>query len=284
MIEKYYQVQKCFIDIKDHNYCYHLYQSKTVNNQRALVLLHGAGVAGTDTWSNIIKLLCQWQYVLVPDFRGMGETYSHSQQELCYAVDELVDDLDCLVSHLNWSTFDLGGYSLGGLVSMLYKRRFPEKVMQQFLLEAGLLDRMQWQDSMALRDIYAQAVIQLRSDNAAKGVVRFLNAISPQRKKQAAAEPLAVQRLLHRKLGFANALESVNLAAQNIDREQLVAAQGSVLSLIGGLSVESMHQYHQYLSVSATSWCYVSIAGTDHSLPYQKPRQIATQFNNVALS
>ena len=283
MIDKKYHVQKYFIDISGHQYCYHYYQSRQITNQRAIMLLHGAGVAGVDTWSNIIKRLTQWQYVLVPDLRGMGETHSHSKQELGFSVDELVDDLAELVSHLKWSAFDLAGYSLGGLVSMLFKQRFPNKVLQQFVLEPGLLDRMKWEDSIALRDVYAKTVTQLRGGSASAGVIDFLNTISPNRKVQPSAEKMAVERLLKRQLGFANALECVNLAAQHIDREQLGAAQGSVLSLIGGLSVDSMHQYHQHLAYVAPRWRYVSIAGTDHSLPYQKPRQIAALFNSAEL-
>jgi hypothetical protein len=93
-------------------------------------------------------------------------------------------------------------------------------------------------------------------------------------------EKMTLQRLGERRLGFANSLDAVTNAALFTDRERLLAAQGDVSSFIGGLSVEPMHQLHQHLSDSMRNWHYHFVAGTDHSLPYQKPRQIARIMND----
>ncbi|MFC6672803.1 hypothetical protein [Marinobacterium aestuariivivens] len=68
-------------------------------------------------------------------------------------------------------------------------------------------------------------------------------------------------------------------AIGELDREQLVAAQGDVSSFIGGRSVEPMHQYHCQLAERLPNWHYFLVAGTDHSLPFQKPRQIGRLMN-----
>ncbi len=283
MINKRYQLQTHILQLPQINYCYHHYQNRKVDNGRCLILLHGAGVAGKNTWAPIVAMLDQWQHIIVPDLRGMGETVHLSAIEHSFSVEDLVDDLQHLVEHLTWQCFDLGGYSLGGLVSMLYKQRYPHLVRQQYVLEPGLLDRQQWADSQALRLQYAEAVARLRHGDARAGVKQFLATISPHRKSLPAAESLAIDRLMQRYLGFANALEAVNNAALNINRDQLVADQGNVISMVGGLSVESMHLYHQQLSSEHSLWQYENILGTDHSLPYQKPRQIARLLNASVL-
>jgi len=43
-----------------------------------------------------------------------------------------------------------------------------------------------------------------------------------------------------------------------------------------------MHDYHQHLDDTLPNWHYVMVPGTDHSLPYQKPRNIAKTMNNEA--
>jgi len=282
MINKLYQVKKCQLDIAGHYYTYRLYRRKDNDNKRCILLLHGAGVAGVDTWSHIIAKLTQWQYVLVPDLRGMGETVAHCKGELAFSVEELVQDMHRLVSAQGWDRFDLGGYSLGALVSMLYKQRYSSQVRQQYLLEPGLFDCIDWNESKILREKYAQAVIDLRNNQALTGVTNFLNTISPQRKKLKKAEDIAIARLLKRRLGFANALQSVNDLALLLNREQLVLDQENVVSIVGGLSIDSMHQYHQHLAKKLPHWQYISIKGCDHSLPYQKPRQIAAILNQVS--
>ncbi|EPJ48243.1 MAG: hypothetical protein OFPI_30090 [Osedax symbiont Rs2] len=282
LIDKRYTLEKRWLEIGQLRCRFFIYESNSVKNNRRMLMLHGAGVAAQDTWSNIISMLEGWQSIVVPDLRGMGESVEKSGSESAFTIEQLVADLQCLCAELNWSTFDLAGYSLGGLVSLLYKQQYPHQVGQQFVLEPGLLDRQLWQDSQALRELYADVVQQLRSKDARAGVENFLDTISPNRKSTPSAHELAIQRLMQRHLGFANALECVNLAANNIDRQQLVAAQGKVVSIIGALSVPSMHHYHQQLATQQHNWQYYSVAGTDHSLPYQKPRQIARIFNAVA--
>lgn len=130
---------------------YRLYTNPDVKNGRRIVLLHGAGVAGMDTWSFIAKMLDQWQEVLIPDLRGMGDTWPSSGEEESFTASDLVTDLSSLVDYLGWWSFDLGGYSMGGMVAMLYKQQYPSRIGKQFLLESALLDRPTWDETKALR-------------------------------------------------------------------------------------------------------------------------------------
>lgn len=263
-----------------YQHAYRLYRHPDSKGGRRLLLIHGAGVAGRFTWEAMQHFLEGWGEILVPDLRGAGETISNDGVEHPFSVNDLVSDMTHLVDYLAWDEFDLAGYSLGGLVSLLLKQNLRERVRKQFLLESALLDRTDWQETVAIRQSFSVAAKSLRNTDGDEGIKTFLDTISPNRKVSEAVEKLTLQRLGERRLGFANSLDAVTNAALFIDREKLLAAQGDVTSFIGGLSVEPMHQLHQSLSDSMRNWHYQFVAGTDHSLPYQKPRQIARIMND----
>jgi len=274
------QITQRELRLADQHIHYRIYRNPAVEGDRKLVLLHGAGVAGEDTWHAMAAFLDQWREILVPDLRGMGQTVAPDGEEHPFTATQLMHDISQLVDHLGWWQFDLGGYSMGGLVSLLYKQAHPERVVKQYMLEPAVLDRPCFDTSVALRQQYSLAAEQLRTGDPEQGVLNFLDTISPNRKVSTQAERLTIERLAQRPLGFANALHCVTAAIAELDREQLVAAQGDVTSFIGGLSVEPMHQYHRGLAEHLANWHYVLVPGTDHSLPFQKPRQIARIFNS----
>ncbi|WP_415901356.1 alpha/beta fold hydrolase [Neptuniibacter sp. QD29_5] len=275
-----FSVDKQSLTLPDQHIVYRIYRNPEIEPSRRLVLLHGAGVAGVDTWEHITAFLTQWSEVLVPDQRGMGDTYFPDRKEHPFAAQELVADLNALVDHLGWWQFDLAGYSLGGLISLLFKQQHSDRVGKQYLLESAVLDRPCWETTIELRNQFSQAALNLRGAvQVEKGIVNFLDAISPNRKVSPQVEKLTVSRLGARPEGFANALDCVTQAVKQIDREELVAAQGDVTSFIGGNSVDLMHQYQRELAERLPNWHYFLMAGTDHSLPFQKPRQIARVMN-----
>ncbi|KEA61981.1 alpha/beta hydrolase [Marinobacterium lacunae] len=274
-----FNVEQRILKLADQHLTYRLYRHPAVESGRRLVLVHGAGVGGRDTWEMLQSFLTHWSEILVPDMRGTGETHYADEQEHAFTVQELVADLGALVDHLGWWEFDLGGYSLGGLVSMLYKQQHSDRVQKQFLLESAALDRPDWQSTVQLRERYSDAAVYLRTDNRETGIRQFLDTISPNRRITEQTERLTIARLGQRPEGFANALDAVTKAIRDVDRESVLAAQGDVSSFIGGQSVELMHQLHMHLADGMPNWHYFHVAGTDHSLPFQKPRQIARIMN-----
>lgn len=262
-----------------HRIAYRIYSHPNVRGGRRLVLIHGAGVAGRHTWEALQHFLSGWSEILVPDLRGAGDTHSLDAQEHPFLVEELVADVQALLSHLGWIRFDLGGYSLGGLISLLLKQNLRDQVEKQYLLESAALDRLDWQETVSVRQQFAAAAQVLHQQDAETGIKRFLDTISPNRRVSEQVEKLTIQRLGERARGFAHSLEAVNAAINQLDREQLLAAQGDVTSFIGSLSVDPMHQLHRTLAEQMPNWHYFLVPGTDHSLPYQKPRQIAQLMN-----
>lgn len=274
------ETETSFVLNQDHKIAYRIYRHPDATTDRRLLLIHGAGVAGRFTWEAMQHFLTSWSEILVPDLRGAGETQHQQGEEIPFTVHQLVEDVEALIQQLDWSSFDLGGYSLGGLVSMLYKERNRDKVEKQFLLESAILDRTEWQETVQIREQYAQAAVHLHGDDAATGIKAFLDTISPNRRVSPAVEKLTIDRLGERAKGFAHSLEAVTAAIRELDREKLLAAQGDVTSFIGGLSVEPMHHLHQSLADRMPNWHYFLVPGTDHSLPYQKPRQIARMMDD----
>ena len=270
-----FEHQDAVLTLPDQHLHYRVYRNRGALSSRRLLLIHGAGVAGEDTWHMLTACLNHWSEILVPDLRGTGHSHFPDHQEHAFDVHELVNDMGVLVDHLGWWQFDLGGYSLGGLVSMLLKQRYPDRVGKQFLLESAVLDRPDWQSTVELRQRYSEAAVHLRSVDREQGIRQFLNTISPNRRVSEQADAAAVSRLARRPLGFAHSLDAVTAAINSIDRNALVAAQGDVSSFIGGQSVELMHQLHLSLAERMPNWHYFMVPGTDHSLPFQKPRQIA---------
>lgn len=270
-----FTVEKREFHLPDQHITYRIYRNPEITTQRRLVLLHGAGVAGVDTWDAIVAFISQWSEVLVPDQRGMGDTHYPDCKEHPFTAQELVADINALVDHLGWWQFDMGGYSMGGLVSLLFKQQHSDRIGKQFLLESAVLDRPCWETTIDLREKFSSASVHLRQNmDIAKGVTNFLDAIAPNRKVSPQVEEATINRLAYRPEGFANALDCVTREIKQIDRDQLVAAQGDVTSFIGGHSVDLMHQYQRELAERLPNWHYFMIAGTDHSLPFQKPRQI----------
>lgn len=274
-----FAVEQQTLHLPDQHIVYRRYRHPDISSGRRLVLLHGAGVAGFDTWHVLVAGLDKWSEILVPDQRGMGETRYPDGQEHPFRIGELVADLNALTDHLGWWQFDLGGYSLGGLVAMRFKQLHPERVRKQYLLESAILDRPDWTGTVELRQRYSTAAIHLHGVDAELGIRQFLDAIAPKRKIKPESEQLMISRLAARSEGFAHALDAVTREINELDREALVAAQGDVSSFIGGRSVEPMHQYHCQLAERLPNWHYFLVPGTDHSLPFQKPRQIARVIN-----
>lgn len=262
-----------------HRIAYRIYTHPQNSSGRRLVLLHGAGVAGRYTWEALQHFLTGWSEILVPDLRGAGDTQTLEFVEQPFLLSELVSDITALLAQLQWKNFDLGGYSLGGLVSLLLKQQLRDQIQKQYLLESAALDRVEWSETVKVRQQFAAAARVLHQQDAEVGIKQFLDTISPNRRVSEQVERLTIQRLGERAKGFAHSLEAVNQAISQLDRQQLLLAQGDVSSFIGSLSVEPMHELHRRLAEQMPNWHYFMVPGTDHSLPYQKPRQIAQLMN-----
>lgn len=273
-------IEHAFLKIPSLHIAYRIYKYPEIKTTRRLLCLHGAGVAGELTYGFILPFLNKWSEVLVPDLRGMGETFYRDGEEREYDILDLVGDQTALLKELEWDRFDLCGYSLGGLVAMLLKAQIKNKVDKTYLIEPALLDHKKISETRLFRHRYrdvAQELLLL--ENKERALTDFLDLVSPNRIKNPVSEAMVVSRLGHRPIGFARALNAVSYAVDSVDREALLAAQADVISFVGGKSYQHMRDYHAYLSSLRADWQYIEVPGADHSLPFQKPKRVIKALN-----
>ncbi len=256
----------------------HLRRKEDAGGEGALLLLHGAGVAGRLTWQPMVGYLSRWRHIIVPDLRGMGQTHDLDERERAFALDDVVDDIEAVLAARDMERLDaVVGYSFGGLVAMRLKQRMGEGISRLGLIEPALLEREDHAVMVQVREAYAEAAERIRqADTPEAGIVAFLDLIAPNRARNPRAERLSIMRLAYRPLGFANALDCVTQAVRDLDRETLLQAQENVISIVGGKSLEAMKRYHAQLERSRADWVYRELPGTDHSLPFQKPRRLSS--------
>lgn len=272
----HFSVQNSVFETAEQRISYRLYRNRYSEKGRRLLLLHGAGVTGEDTWDYIVSNLKGWHEVLVPDMRGMGQTWDLDRRERRYQLEEVVGDQINLLDHLGWWAFDLGGYSFGGLVSMILKQLYPHRVHKQFLIESAMIDQSDSKLATANQLHYSTIARQVRYNNSPEqDLLEFLNRVSPNRIASPENDALSINKLNSRPRGFANALDAVVDTCQRIDRSNLLSEQGDISSFVGSLSVDTMHQFNRQLRDQLDSWHYHSISDCDHTLPFQKPKEIA---------
>jgi lipase len=278
-----------FIKSSSTHLAYRHYHNDQAPKGSCLLLLHGAGVGGKLTWEGMIPYLTNWQTILVPDLNGMGDSRAHSGQEEPFTVKSLAEDIYHLLDYINWKAFDVVGYSLGGLVTLLLNQLRVEKGLPSIkkiaLLEPATLDRENLFDLQALRNKYRAASRIIReTGDVEQGIANFMDGVSPNRRKHPVAEKTTKSRLAHRPFGFAFALDSVtdlvdDFVSRPHLRQEMLESTEEVLLFSGGISHKSLIVHYDLLEQRLGGWRHVVIAGADHSLPFQKPRQIGQMIN-----
>jgi pimeloyl-ACP methyl ester carboxylesterase len=277
-----------FLSLPKARIAYRLYENPNAETDRVCLLLHGAGVAGEITYSPMLPYFTQWRWMLVPDLKGMGGSFHHHGEEDIVSIDELTDEVEALVSHVEWDDFDLVAYSLGGLVALNlnYRRNKQGKSkVKMALLEPASFDRENVSTLMEVRLKYRHASKLIRETGDVElGVASFMDGVSPNRRKHPVAEATTQSRLAHRPFGFAYALDAVTdhveiMATQPSLRDEMIAASEQVFLFSGELSHEALKQHYELLNQRNVEWEHKTMSACDHSLPFQKPRQIANHIN-----
>ncbi|MEL0612692.1 alpha/beta hydrolase [Marinomonas arenicola] len=277
-----------FLSLFNSRIAYRLYENKDATTDRHCLLLHGAGVAGEITYSPILPYFTNWRWLLVPDIKGMGESFHLHGKEAPVTISELTHDIEALLVHLNWQDFDVVGYSLGGLIALNLNHRrvisghLPVKMA---LMEPASLDREDLNALSEVRKKYRQASSIIReTGDVEQGVAHFMDGVSPNRRKHPVAEATTQSRLAHRPHGFSYALDAVTnhvdvLAQAPEHRDAMIRSAKEVFLFSGELSSEQLREHYQKLSEQFPGWQHKVMSACDHSLPFQKPRQIANHIN-----
>ncbi|MBE0610985.1 MAG: alpha/beta hydrolase [Dehalococcoidia bacterium] len=99
-----------------------------------VMMIHGlAGQA--HTFDGIANLLATNHHVYALDVRGRGESEWGPPEQ--YGIDTYVADLEAIREALGLQRFSLVGTSMGGLITMQYAPRYPERVERAVLNDVG---------------------------------------------------------------------------------------------------------------------------------------------------
>lgn len=245
---------------------------------RRLLLLHGAGVGGEITWTYVANYLTEWDEILIPDLAGMGKSRFLHQQAPRLA--DYVQQLDELITALDWQHFDVAGYSFGGLLAERWLRGRSFSGLC-FLLEPAMLfssDCLRMQHKAAE---YLTVANQIDADHDNLQPYReFLDSVSPHRERHEKSERITIARLQENALGFAQSLRAVSQALLlECDYYSRWISPWPGASFVGGLSYNGMQERHYLLTRQSPAWHCEVIAGADHSLVFTKPRTIARVMN-----
>lgn len=273
------------LDVANAQVAYTVFQRASFDAQsssnKKLLLLHGAGVAGELTWTYIINYLQGWDEILVPDLLGMGDSYLDAEDSRAFTVEDICNTLFSVLRHLQWTDFDLVGYSLGGLVALeLNREAHPDFTVGRLcLIEPALFNNESLQDALAFRRAFTPITASIKSDTSnPQHFIDFLDLVSPKRLRNERVDLLAIRRLQKRPLGFANALAAVSKYAENLDEQKfqcLMKPIPSGVGVVGGLSDVGLLHAQEKIKQVQPNWHIETIPNVDHSLVYARPRVIA---------
>lgn len=100
-----------------------------------VVLLHGAFMAITGEWADLVRELSRTRKVIAIEMQGHGRT-ADNKRDITY--ENLADDVAALLDHLKVPHADVVGYSLGAGVAMQCAIRHPEKVRKVVSISAAI--------------------------------------------------------------------------------------------------------------------------------------------------
>ncbi len=294
MIKQRYQ-----LELGEAKLAYSLYRrsDSLAHSSNKILLLHGAGVAGELTWTFIANYLEHWDEILIPDLLGMGESYFDRDDELSFSIEDISQSLFSLLRHLQWSDFDLVGYSLGGLVALelnheasndyINDQQKEFNITKLGLIEPALFSDQSLQAAISFRQAFVPISAEIKQQPLDdQAYIKFLDLVSPKRKANEKMDKLAVQRLQARPFGFANALAAVSIYAKALDEHKLndlIQAIPNGVGIIGGLSnpglIQAQERIQQNHLLAGKQWRIEVLPQVDHSLVYVRPKKIAQIIN-----
>ena len=96
----------------------------------SLICVHGVG-SYLEAWAGVVERLSDRFRILSFDLRGHGRS---SKVRGRYEIDDFVGDVLALADHAGFETFNLAGFSLGGLIAQRLALTHQERIRRLVLL------------------------------------------------------------------------------------------------------------------------------------------------------
>ena len=143
-----------------------------VGEGESIIFTHGIG-SRMISWNGVIEILKVKYQCISYDLRGHGDTSLSDGND--FNLDDLVDDLESLRSHLGIDKTHLVGHSLGGQIVPRYARKFPDRVITLSLLSTAafrtddekqkILDVIEEIRKLGIDEVLPRLIIRWFTDN-----------------------------------------------------------------------------------------------------------------------
>ena len=108
---------------------------ETFGNGPAIFLSHGFS-DNLGIWKGQIKDLSKENTLITWDLRGHGQSDS-PEGIIHYSEEETILDMLAILNYLNINETSLGGFSLGGYMSLAFYRKYPDRVSSLLIIDTG---------------------------------------------------------------------------------------------------------------------------------------------------
>jgi pimeloyl-ACP methyl ester carboxylesterase len=142
----------------------------------AILLLHGWTLCADVNWFGLYATVARHGRVLAMDVRGHGRGIRSGQP---FTLEAAADDAAALLAHLGAGPAIVVGYSMGGSIALLMRRRHPESVAGLVLQSTALRWRVAWDERILWRSMGAMEY-GLRLGLADRVIGRYLSAAAHQ--------------------------------------------------------------------------------------------------------
>lgn len=112
--------------------CIHEY-----GNGKPIIILAGGPGLNATYMHGVWDSLSLFYRCIVPDERGTGKSVMNKIDSSSMSMDRYMDDLETLRKHLNLEQIIIIGHSWGGMLSMEYASRVPNRIKHLILLDPG---------------------------------------------------------------------------------------------------------------------------------------------------
>lgn len=118
---------------------------KKIGQGKDLVLIHGWGMH-SGIWEPIIKKFSNQYTLHLVDIPGMGKSHIIDPYDLYHLVEAIIQKLP--------SSFDILGWSLGGLIALKMSLMYPKKIHRMILVGGTpcFINQTDWSFGVDLRD------------------------------------------------------------------------------------------------------------------------------------
>lgn len=103
-----------------------------------LLLLHGLADHAL-VWSSLGDSLAANYHVIAPDLRGHGDS---SKPATGYSCEEIIADLEALMTSLGWQDAHILGHSWGGKLASVWATKSPQRFRSLILVDPFFIDRL----------------------------------------------------------------------------------------------------------------------------------------------